>query len=362
MANTECLEQIIGITRQDCECISEELNGDGYTNDWYKISKSGFYLHELDGIVSIDTVKDVVSCEELPAFYQRIVATSITEVADDISASVNERYKKNNSDFIGFVGARTSSKALNITKNLAGLKVSPSEKIGGVLVIKGIGVMMNTSGTFDIIIYRRYAETNIFEQVDVIEGVNANANSYTENIFEDKILLPMQIDNEGELEYYFMYERNGMQPRNNLASCGCGRKEQQLKRLMNYGGVAGDVVEEMGYWSQSEYNNGLALDAEIRCNAEQIVCAMFNQSPEWAKYVAHAVIYKAAWKLHKGVLSSNHITQEIMANRETVNDNMNGFDQEYWTRIKYLVQNVDLSLNDCYSCDNSKLKVQNILL
>lgn len=97
--NTECLTGIIGVTRLDCACIEEELTipAEGITPadpDWYKKSTSGFYIHELEGMVSIDAVKDVVSCEELYQFYQSKIASSIIDTADDIAASINERYKR----------------------------------------------------------------------------------------------------------------------------------------------------------------------------------------------------------------------------------------------------------------------------
>lgn len=372
MSNIDCLINIIGVTRLDCDCITPDLEIPGTeeppvpTDDqWFKVSTSGFYVHELEGVVSIETVKDVVSCQKLYEFYQTLLSNSITDVADDLSAAINERYKKRDSDYVGFIGSRQGRQVLNITEDFAGLKIAVHPSSGGVVVIKNIGILMDQTAEFNVEIYRRYVDIDAYELVDTIEGVNSTANVYTDNILEEKIILPMQIENEGKLEYYFLYNKSliaGMDPLNNLASCGCGYKENRLKKLISYGGVAGDSVDNMGNWNMTTYGNGIVLDVEVRCNAEAILCKMFNNSPEWGKYVAHAVIYKAAWKIHKAILSSNAITQEVMSNRESVKENMTDFENEYWTRIKYLVQNVDLTLTDCYQCDNSKLQVKQILL
>lgn len=361
--NTECLNGIIGVTRKDCECFDEDLTiPEGTDPDWYKKSTSGFFIHQLDGIVSMETVRDIISCEELWEFYQGIISDSIRETADDISANINEKYKKKESNFVGFIGSRTANKPIILGKAFAGLKLNVNQRSGGVVVIKGIGVLLDTTSVFNIEVYRRYADIDQYELVDTIEGINSVANGYSENIFEEPLILPMQVENEGEIEYYFLYSTAAGNPRNNLASCGCGRKEVTLKREVNYGGVSGDDIEEMGSWNHSEFSNGIVLDAEIRCNAEAMICNMFKVSSEWGKYVAHAVLYKAGWKIHKAILSSNAITQDVMANRETVSENMDHFDSEYWSRIRYLVQNVDLTLNDCYTCDGRKLKVTQILL
>lgn len=362
--NIECLDNIIGVTRKECDCFDDDLElPEGTDPEWYKKSKSGFFIHQLDGIVSMETVRDIVSCEKLSEFYQGLIADSIKETADDISANINEKYKKKESNYVGFIGSRTANKVINTGKLLAGMKIDVNERTGGVLVVKGIGVMLDQTSVFNMEVYRRFADVDQYELVDTIEGLNSTANAYTENLFEEPLILPMQIDNESDIEYFFMYSTaEAGQPRNNMASCGCGRKEAVLAKQINYGGVAGDDIDDLGSWNKSEYSNGIVLDAEIRCNAEAMICNMFNVSPEWAKYVGHAVLYKAGWKIHKAILSSNAITQDVMANRETVNENMDLFDSEYWTRVRYLVQNVDLTLNDCYTCDNRKMKVTQILL
>lgn len=361
--NTECLDGIIGVTRKECECFDDDLEiPEGTDPDWYKKSTSGFYIHQLDGIVSMETVRDIVTCEKLWEFYQGIIADSIRETADDISASINEKYKKKESNYVGFIGSRTSNKAIILNKAFAGMKIDVNERAGGVIVIKALGMLLDKTSVFDVDVYRRYADIDQYELVDTIEGINSTANTYTQNLLEEPLILPMNVENEGEIEYFFVYPTSAGNPRNNLASCGCGRKEMTLKREINYGGVSGDQISGMGSWSMSEFSNGIVLDAEIRCNAEGMICNMYNVSPEWGKYVAHAVLFKAGWKIHKAILSSNAITQDVMANRETVNENMDSFDSDYWTRVRYLVQNVDLNLNDCYICDGRKMKVTQILL
>jgi len=362
-----CLNNIIGLTKKDCDCIDNSMVTDPvdqYPADWYKLSTSGYYIDRLEGIVSIDAMKDVVNCQEFAEFVKDIIDDSIRDTAKDISASINERYKKKETNFVGFIGTRTANKTLNLDGNYAGMKLNIVERTGAVIVIKGIGLFLDTTSVFNVLVYRRYTETDIIELVDTIEGVNSTANAYTSNLLEEPLLLPMEIENEGEIEYLFLYEMNGMQPRNNDAHCGqCGRKERDLKKLIySYGGVKGDDIDEMGGWSTSDYNHGIVLDAEIRCNAEAIICTMFNASPEWSSYVAQAVLYKSAWKIHKAILSSNNITNEIMTNRETVEANMEEFDSEYLTRITYLSQNVDLSLNGCYVCGNDNMKRSQILL
>lgn len=368
--NIECTEDIIGISRKDCTCLENDLKTTEdesadpvvYDTDWYKKSKSGLYIDELEGMTDIETIKDVVSCEKLSDFFKTVIGNSIKQTTDDVGAQINERYKKKESNFVGLIGSKTSDRALSLPSSMASMRIDVKETTGGVMVVKALGTLMNTTREFNVTIVRRYVDTNYYELVDTIEGVNSLANSYVENIIDEEIILPMQIDNEGDIEYFFIYVLDGMQPRNNLASCGCGSRERKLKNMINFSGAYGDDIANLANWTENDYSNGLVLDIEIRCNVEATICLMYKASPEWANYLAQAVLYKTAYKIHKTILASNQITQAVMSNAETINANMNDFDAEYWSNIKYIVQNVDIKLTDCYICKNQRGAVNQILL
>lgn len=367
MANTiDCLDNIIGVTPLTCDCIDQVLNPEGSEEtdpDWYKKSTSGFFIHTLDGVVELNTVKDIVHCENMNEFYKRLIHESIVESDDDVSAGLNARYKKKDSNFVGFLGSKSSGKLLNLTTAYAGMRIETRNQLDGVLVVKGIGVNMGVVAEFNVLIYRRYVETDLYELVDTIEGVSSFANSYKPNPFEEPIILPMHIDSEGDIEYYFLYDNvAALKPRDNRASCGCGSKEHQLSKLISYGGVSGDVLSSFGGWSSSINANGIVLDIEVRCDAEAMICKMYNANLDWKKYMAHAVLYKAAMKIQKKMLSTNTITQEVIANAEIIQGNLNDFEIEYNSRIKYLIQNIDLSVSGCYTCNDKRMKVTQILL
>lgn len=133
--------------------------------------------------------------------------------------------------------------------------------------------------------------------------------------------------------------------------------------MINFEGVQGNEIESIDTWRvNSNYINGIVLNAEIRCDAESFICKMKEHNQGWSKYLAQAVLYKTAFKLHKEILSSNQLTQAVLMDRETIANNMTEFESEFWSRVRYLVQNIDLSLTSCYSCNNKNGRVSTILV
>lgn len=352
-----CMTGMIGITRKDCDCI-EELQPE------LKTSSSGYFLHELSGVEEIETVQDIVKCEDLNEYYTTLLENTNREVGDDISAQITERYSRKESDFVGVLGSRSHSKTVNVLGDYIALKIRPENNSDGVLSIKSVGIAFDTTATFDAVIYRYYTETEMIETVDTIEGLSSTANAYVENTLEQAIKLPLAIQGEGRIEYFVVVPRvNDLKPRNNGTSCGCGRKERKLLSMIQFWGVQGSDLQNIGNWSSnSNYVNGIVLNAEIRCDAEAFVCKMNENDLGWSKYLAQAILFKSAWKLHKEILSSNELTQAVLMDRETVEKNMGEFDTEYWQRIRYLIQNMNMDLTSCYSCNDKKLKVSQILI
>lgn len=355
---TNCLNGAIGISNIDCDC-QEPLN------ETLKQSKSGYFLHDLSGVVDLSTVVDIVQCQDLNSFYTRLLEGATREAKDDLSAQISERYKRTDLDFSGILGSRSHSKVLDVKSKYIALKITPRKGTDSTLFIKSVGIAFDkTVDSFDAVIYRVYDDTEMIEEIDVIEGLKSIANTFNDNIIEESISLPLSIQGEGHFDYYIVIDRSvhEFKPRNNGASCGCGGKERKLLSSVGFSGVNGEEIENIDNWSAQSVNvNGIVLNAEIKCDSEMFICKM-NDESGWRQYMAQAILYKAAAKLHREVLSSKKLTQAVLMDRETVANNMNLFEADYWERIRFLVQNMDLSKTSCFGCNNKNMAMKNILV
>lgn len=371
MSALPCTENIIGITSEACDCFTEDLtkiSGDppSADSDWYTISESGLYLDELDGIESMWSSKESLTCDDtLAKFYLKAQKNAVEKTQDEVLKGINERFIKQDRSFVGSLGAKAFNKGVDISEDdYYGLYLKMRGIVDGVMILNSIDTMFEETAVFDVLIYRRYIRANVYELVDTIEGVSSTANRYVKNPLESPMTLPMYDITDGELEYFFVYEHTGLTPKNNMPTCGgCGRVEAKASVYVTKYGVHGTDIDNIGNWSTtSAYAYGLSLQVEFRCDADSLICRMFESLSEWKKQFAYAVLIKAGMIVHNEILRSPEVSRAQMIDRDGVIAQLNIWQSDYNNRVMWLAQNVDPRVNDCYMCDDRKLKVSAILL
>lgn len=366
-----CTENIIGITQEHCDCFTEDLDiqaGDPPANDddWYTISTSGLFLDELDGIESMWSSKESLTCDQqLSEFYMKGRTTAIVKTQDEVLKQINDRFIKQDRSFIGSLGAKAFTKGVDISADeFYGMYLRMNAIVDGVMILNSVDTMFEETGVFDLLIYRRYIRSNMFELVDTITEVATTANRYVKNTLTTPMRLPMYDTVDGELEYFFVYDHTGHTPKNNMPTCGgCGRVEGKAAAYVTKYGVHGTDTEDLPNWPKtSSYAYGLSLQVEFRCDADSVICRMFETLNEWKQQFAYAVLLKAGIIVHNNILRSPEVSRAQMIDRESVIAQLNIWESDYNTRLTWLAQNVNPNVNDCYMCDNRKLKVSPILL
>lgn len=366
-----CTENIIGITQETCECFTEGLeivDGDPpeTDDDWYQQSTSGLFLDELDGIESMWSADESLTCDQtLADFYEKARKTAIVKTQDEVLKQVNERLIKQDRSFIGSLGAKAFTKSVDISVDeFYGMFLKMRPIVDGVMVLNSVDTMFEETATFDVLIYKRYVESNAYELVDTIHDVASTANRHVKNALTAPMILPMYDTVDGELEYYFVYDHTGHTPKNNMPTCGgCGRVEGKAAAYVTKYGVHGTDITNLSNWSKtSSYAYGLSLRVEFRCDADSLICRMFETLNEWKQQFAYAVLLKAGIIVHNNIIRSPEVSRAQMIDRDGVIAQMNIWEADYNKRLTWLAQNVNPAVNDCYMCNDRNLKVQPILL
>lgn len=361
-----CTENLIGITQKDCDCFTNSLQSDPPVDGWYHQSTSGLFLDELDGIESMWSADESLVCDQtLADFYAKARKTSIIKTQDEVLKQINDRFLKQDRSFIGSLGAKSFIKGVDITEDqFYGMYLRMRPIIDGVMILNSLDTMFEETAVFDVTIYRRYLRSNMYEVVDVIEAVESTANRYVKNALTEPMVLPMYDTTDGELEYYFVYDHTGLTPKNNMPTCGgCGRVESKASNYVTKYGVHGNDPADLVSWVKtSSYAYGLSLQVEFRCDADSLICRMFETLNEWKQQFAYAVLLKAGLIVHNEIIRSPEVSRAQMIDRDGVIAQMNVWEADYSLRLTWLAQNVNPNVNDCYMCDNRKLKVSPILL
>jgi len=360
----DCLQNLIGITKSDCNCTVDGLSdtdldeGLPEGEHWYNQSTSELYLDELEGIVPLKAINDSTECvSEMAKWYYNAREQAIKFLGDDVRVAITQRLANSKKAYIGKIASTKFSGTQLLSTTYGGLKLATAQMKGGTIKIDRLTTMMNTTATFDVLVYKNVANSGDFELVTTLIGIQSIANTAKENIVD--LTLTM---NEYGTDFYFIYQPSGFQPLKNNIGCGCsGGAEANLRKFMAINGVYGNNVDSLSTTSNAM---GLSLNATVSCDTSIVVCELYNNNQEAALVMAYAARYKAGELVHEYVLKTNQITRYTMSSREFLWGKRNHFKKEYNDRVTWLASIVDMDLIGCFGCstNNSKIRKSGILV
>lgn len=355
----ECLDNIIGITQSDCDCNISGLQGE-YAADWYKTSTSGLFLDQLEGIVPLKAVDQSAECtNEMAAFYYNAIKSASKTLADDILIGLTQRAINGQKTYRGKIAGTSFGSATDLTGiGYAGIKLQTRAMKGGSIKINKVNVMMNATATFNLLVYKLERGATELELVTTISNLNSTANANNINTLTDPVIIQLS---EYGADFFFLYQPAGFFPRANTLSCGCGSVEYLLKNYLYVSGVTGNDLTQIPYFTGQSNAMGISLEGEVGCDTTKIICESYNNDEAAKLVMAYATRYKAGELVQEFVSKSGNINRYTMVSQEYIWGKRNHFKSEYNSRVNWLVTNLDLSLIDCYTCNDKRVVKGGIL-
>jgi hypothetical protein len=350
MQSFPCLNNIIGLTRTTAEVYTENL-GASPEAGWYTKSESGLYLDELPGIPSIKTLEQSLEdMTELPKWYQEAIETAKTELSDALMIGIATRFRQAHKNYIGDAGGKAYSADNPLSGTYGGLCIRTNGMRGGRLKIKGIYGVFQTPPT-SISIYRIERQSQVMELVETI------AVTFTANTLSLHTLPTAKSFDLDGYDYALVYSNAGVVPKNNLTACGCGSSETQMKRYINLVGINGTDLNQLNTWAQTGNGNGLALNIETGCFADNVLCELYESADVMVRVIAHCIQFKAGELVVERVQNSDRINRSVMIDREYYWGKRNHFRKEFSDRVAWIVETVDMtSFTDCFTCNQGGSK------
>lgn len=327
----KCLENIIGITRTPCQCLSDCLPK-GYSN-----SDSGLYIDELsESPISIHQLRGASECKDIGILLNTAKENAIKEFKRELYKQLYARYKTSAKPFSGIIGSLSNNRILELNTNYAGISIQ-GKLSGASCNIKKINTAFDRTASFDLLIYKRDERIKTIHLQSIVGQIKENTVD---------IQLPLY-DDYGPIAYYLVYQKIG-NPKDNTISCNCGGKESMIAQYIDVRGITSDSI---GNYAQSGYANGLLIEAELSCNTEDIVCNALNDqflkvAIEWS------ILRKAVEILITGVLNSTVINIESLANREQMYYNAQSLSKKFNNDVQWIAENIDLTDNGCFICNS----------
>lgn len=343
-----CLDNVIGITRTPCACLADSLPLN------YTESESGLYIDELpEAPINLKAVKSISDCgKDLPFILTNARTQAIAEFRRELFKLMQERFKQRSVPYVGLVGSLAYSNVLPITDAYAGIVLDCKNFRGANITINKIHTAMDATAAFDVVVYRVSSGSDA-STIVVTLPITSLAGGIKENILSAPLQLPLTDETGNYLQYYLVYNRVGFQPKNNLTSCGCGMKENDLFQFVTAKGVTGPNTSNLKYMPRANESMGLILDVDARCGNDDIICRAY-QTNEFIKVaIEYSILRKAVEILNWAILQSDEVNRYTMTKREQMSFNAMRLAKKFTNDIQWIAENIDISENDCYICNDA---------
>lgn len=353
----ECLKDIIGVTKSDCNCLT------GTLTEEQKIelakSSSGFYMDNIADAVTLRAIPKIDSCQ---GFYDMAIAAkeaAITSITDDIITALALKFKSAKGNYIGNIGRPQYAGTLPASRPIQFMKLEPNGKTDAVITFKRARIYSNQSGASNFYIYS-YVSGELNQVLSIpFSLIQNNAAAVAP---ANPVLLPL--DQNGQpVTYFVAWETvNGAQPKDNKIDCNCNAGNGAgFASFVNVTGGESTALIDMPDTKGDNKAHGIVLDVEIRCMSSNFICREYNDRNEIAVVAKWAAAFKANEFLIERILSSPEVNRYTLMSREHLYGKRNHFRTEYDARIQYIIDNVDVSKTDCFICKQSTVFLGNIL-
>lgn len=356
MQKFECLEHIIGVTKDFCQCLHGQISQEEFEKN--AISNSGLYLDDVEGGLMLRTIQRVDRCKSFYELQVQAIEQAKKFFVADILAMLNLKYQVKKTNFIGDIGRPTFTGSLSVSKRLQFLRLTP--KTDGVLHLQRMRVFLNKDIETKVWIMRiAEGETSgltVYENESVV-----SSGSILSVEFPEALSLPLKINGKDQ-EYYFIYEKldSTLQPRDIKCSCGCSGGDAFQDFLTVQGGEA-EMFSEVSTSNFDGYTHGVSLDVQIKCEAGAVICKQYDENDAVSYVTAFAILYKAAEIVMENVKASNEVNRYTLLQGDELRNRRSHFKKEYNDRIKYLSDVIDIASSDCFICREDTMYLGNIL-
>ncbi len=293
----ECLETIVGISRQECDCLSTE--GQEFN---ISTSDSGIFLEDL---LDLD-LANVGPCKpgevSVYEYMSRFLDTGANQVTSDIVATLTDNSKgsaiaSSRKGWSGNFGDRTFPKTTTAAQ-YSGVRIDSKNLKGSKLKLKKVFVTAKATGNITIGIKNSLGET--IKEETTVNITSASAWQEVTAWANTEIDLYSEESRDFAI---FIYANGNDNPAANKKACApCSGNAPWTTYLSNTGFKATDLDEYLtelqgGGYTQSEYFHGFRFEIELSCSIEKNLCDITGDSRE---ILARAIAYNTCMRIIEG--------------------------------------------------------------
>lgn len=357
-----CFSGIIGLADCACPCLSETAP-EGY-ND----SLSDLYIADL---IPLEMLDGADNCSD-PANPWNLLDTARTRgtntLVKDLNAGLMKKNQLTRQPFKGMIGEKSSRDTVSISKDYAGVRMSPARIKGGYMAITKIGGVFSASGSVSVQIYDRFNQT-VGSPVVITTSAGSHASANC------NITLPLWVDGADRAEYFavFTVDQDNL-PKATRPWCPSCTKDaiptfsldspyynrtwrngQTWANWMMIAAWEGNAIDEFDIEADSVLSgsgmNGLTITCEITCSPITAVCMdEIDFSDPVALSLAHALRYISAIEAAEKIMRNPEPYRNSAVSREILTVDVQQWWKDYQTNVEYVTYHANLSNSDCIFC------------
>lgn len=353
-----CLENIVGVSKLDCDCITDGLTQN--EKDALKVSVSGLYIEDLPGGIELKTTKTLDSCRNLAEIMLGARDRAIGTLQDDLIVAIGNRYEKAAKPYKGTIGRPSYAITLSDTRQFQGMRLRPRNHTDATVTVKRVSLIGNATVDIPFYIVRTLecdnGKNGVVVYTDVIA---ASANNFVAvTLPAGGLVLPL-MENGYVFEYWVYFDKGGTSflPKDSKLGCNCSSSTKSL--LDDYFHVQGvgfaDPANMTSTGTFDGYTHGFILDVEIVCESKALICREYSDNEKVSVAMAWAANFKAGEYVIEEVMKSSEVNRYTLQAKEYNWGKRNHYRAEYDQRVKYIAGAVDPNSSDCFMCKEREL-------
>jgi hypothetical protein len=324
-----CLNKIIGISNNDCDCIEE--------NTIENTSISGYYINDILESGSILKLDKSLSCDDqIWKIYEAAKIKAIDDFKTNLLGYINQ-YNSKIVEWSGTVGnPEKANKIITNSPSVLILPITPRSNFKNVKLTIRVGFKAADAGIISISLFNESDPTALHTwSINTVSNTSVYGDFFTIDMYSNGI--PQNY----RLEVTF----NGVRGMETKTYCCSGPG-----RWANFINLT------------QRYMQGVLLDLKLHCGSDWICADLDFEENPWAKAMARTILYMARVSIYTYILSSSKINKySLLLEPQHLMGKIKNLNKEIELRMEWLSNNIPESAKDCWAC-NSNIKMGQIIV
>lgn len=353
----ECLQNIIGLIRKDCQCITGELDNDQIKE--LTTSKSGLFIDsDLNDAIKLYAMDNKAACKSMYNIFMDSRRAAISKFREEMFAGLYSTNTKVDS-YNGELNKRSFVGPLQGKGNYNFIRLHPSRVSDANIIIRSVQIAVNLTDTITLQVLKLKKGEYVPEVIHNQE-VDTLANKFVNVILDVELNI---YENNEVYDYYIVWSSANEHIRAMDTECYCGCASQDSwKRFVSMQGGHSERLDTMHQAKTGNFSQGIYVDSvSIHCKLDKFICREFNSNDSVSLVSAWAILYKTGCNIIDAILNSSEISRYTTMNREPLYGKRNHFDKEYANRVQHLLATIDTSKSDCFTCKPTKMTMGSLL-